>query len=216
MRQVIAFINPDTFYTLLEDSAIRVGFTEMHNGVNDHLNGDTHVYYVKANSAYQGKFDETEADNSIYILIPDTLIFDYTPQHEFAVLYHSKTDYKKQVERFTVLPNFWGKEQFVEAPHTVYNTIASHIKEVTKGNGEIEIDSVWGILTSKFILGIKNVFIRKINNGDDLNELSLPAVLISCSSEYTELKEKVNGRFDANNAIHKNALLTFRDHLENT
>jgi len=214
MQQIIAFINPDTFYTLLGDSAIRVGFTVRHNGVNDHLTGETHVYYVKSDSANQGKFDETEADNSTYILVPDTLDFGYTPRYEFAVLYHNRTDWRRQVARFVNLENFRGAEKFAEAPHTIYNTIACHIIEVTEGNGGIKIDSVWGTLTTKFVLGLKNNFIRRIRSGEDLSALSLPSVLINCSSEYAEFKNIINGRFDVNNATHQNALIMFREHLQ--
>lgn len=207
MRQVIAFIAPDTFYTLLAGDAVRTGFTVRRGGRNIHLNDDEHVFYVNSDQMWSGIFNETDAKDSVYILIPDDLDIEYMPDCEFAVLYHTQTP-TERVEWLSGSGNFRGAQEFPEDTHTIYNTIAQQIIK-----GAIDVEPVWEVLTGEYIMAAKDSILKQIGRGDDLKMITTPNCLSKYSADFEKLKSTILDRFDGANPCHQEALAYFKRQL---
>lgn len=144
MKQIIIFINPSKFYSLLgQHCATEIGFAARIQGNWRYLQNNKQIFYVKSEKSHAGDYSEAEAKSSLYILVPDQLKFEYTPElkSDFKVLYHSETknNYPHQYERLKALPNCKGLLSSSEMEDTIYDTIA---KQIRTGKN-IEVDSVW-------------------------------------------------------------------------
>ena len=157
MKQIIVFINHEKFYFLLnkQPALDRKYSKKTKDGDIINLQGGKHIFYVRDKFFKQGRYNDEEAQAATYLLVPDNLKFEYTPnpQLNFKVLYHSETRkfYSHQYKRLKVLPNFKGsieqpEEEFLpkdestpEKEYTIYGIIAEQIKI-----GEnIDINQVW-------------------------------------------------------------------------
>lgn len=125
-KQIIAFVNPQTFASLLGD-------TKPENYVSDngYLNNGNYLVYVQTDGKCKvDAYDEEKAKAAAIILVADTFDFQYVPEVPFKVLFHTQTDVTSRVQRLRDITNhFQGDEKSQEENNTPYQKIADLIKE---------------------------------------------------------------------------------------
>ena len=125
-KQIIAFVNPQTFASLLGD-------TKPENYVSDngYLNNGNYLVYVQTDGKCKvDAYDEEKAKAAAIILVADTFDFQYVPEVPFKVLFHTQTDVTSRVQRLRDITNhFQGDEQSQEEDNTPYQKIADLIKK---------------------------------------------------------------------------------------
>lgn len=125
-KQIIAFVNPQTFASLLGD-------TKPENYVSDngYLNNGNYLVYVQTDGKCKvDAYDEEKAKAAAIILVADTFDFQYVPEVPFKVLFHTQTDVTSRVQRLRDITNhFQGDEKSQEEDNTPYQKIADLIKK---------------------------------------------------------------------------------------
>jgi hypothetical protein len=209
MKQVIVFISPVKFYTLLADDAVRLGFTRREHGNYVHLNGgDENVFYVQSGRSWAGEFDKANASHSAFTLVPDDFELKYEPEGEFVVLFHSGTPSEK-VERLSKLPNFRGAIESFEEKDTIYDRLAQQIV-----SGSVELQPIWGALSRDYRVALIAELLTNIRLGGDLRLIELHDALSELLPEYVTFRNRIGNRFDGTDPVHKEALALLTSSLQ--
>jgi hypothetical protein len=175
-KQIIAFINPDTFASLLSYET-PTGYFQ--NDTN--LDNSNHLVYVEIDGTCDvGAYDETKANAASIILVPDSFNFQYTPDMPFKVLWHNQTDETLRVERFRNTTSFQGDTKSMEEPKTPYQNIAYLIIK----EKDITFDAIWkAIKDVDILLRAKYDFIEQL--ADTTKAMPpLPSVLSNIIGDY--------------------------------
>lgn len=205
MRQAIIFINPRKFYGLLEEeiaTSERVGFTKLNaRGTYSHLNNGKSLFYVRGDGMKAGEYDPRAAAEAIFMLVPDTFRFPFTPapDSEFVVLYHTETP-AEQVSRLRGFAgHFKGARKSLEDPGTIYDEVAEQIR-----NSSIDLDAIWAKLSDETLArkAAKEEFLGEISSGKLLSTVKLPADLAGFESDFERFRESVSNKFDVTDSTH--------------
>lgn len=125
-KQIIAFINPTTFASLLGDKKPQ---DYRKNGTNLD-NGNDLVYVQDDGNCKVAAYDKAMAESASIILVADTFDFQYVPEVPFKVLFHTQTDKATRVERLrNISAHFQGDEKSQEEADTPYQKIADFINK---------------------------------------------------------------------------------------
>jgi len=195
MRQILAFIDPDTFSGLLADKSIQIGFKTRLDGITSVLAGGQHIFCVNKNGTSRSSvFDSELVKQASYVLVPDDLrsFDDYEPQGEFAVLYHNGTRRRLQLNHFPEMKGFRGMMHSNEMGHTIYGRLAQQIGR----KKEFDFEAIWEEIYRPFVRGQISQVLSEISSGKKLNEIEIPEVLWCAISGFQNLKTRLGGVFN--------------------
>jgi hypothetical protein len=146
--KIIAFIDPKQFSGLLtQDIALKMGIVEeiSNNGEPDSRYYNDRLYYIFDDKweTEKNNFDNSKANKASIIIFPDEYDMnkcEFIPRVPFKILTHGRTeDYK--YKSFIIQENCIGHFKCPEEQNTVYNEIATVIKD-NKLNRE-ELEKIW-------------------------------------------------------------------------
>lgn len=126
-KQIIVFINPDKFASLLGNDTPDWYFLDDTN-----LDNGNKVAYVNIDKKPEADYyDVIKAKSASIILVPDSLPnFVYFPEVPFKVLWHGETDETTRVQRLREISSYFqGDEQSQEELNTPYQKIADLINK---------------------------------------------------------------------------------------
>jgi hypothetical protein len=214
MKQIIVFIHPPYFLILLENDAERVGFSLYDEEVQDYtlLNNWTHVFYVNGPNDYQSApFKQELAEKAKYILVPDDYLEfnNYVPKCEFAILYHSQTQKKRDITIWRKYTDYFRGDCYsLETPDTPYDVIAKQISSDAPA-----VDSIWEDLTISHLYSCVERFVLSIKEASDLRDVSVPPIFATKKSIFDRFAMNVDLKFDSSDQKHEALLAEFKENL---
>lgn len=193
MAQIIAFVNPTNFKTLLADCegrnyAMQIGFERRVGRTLVCLDGGNDVFYVFSNGQMESSpFNSQKSHDVLYLLVPETLddLKEYLPISDFAVLAHrtTATRFSDRYRYFRESPNCWAVLDENEISGSAYEMLAKQLKS----RDSIDFNAAWVRITRGAVSRVKEQFLSRLLSGDFSDE-PLPRCLWGVSAEFEELK----------------------------
>ncbi|MFY9620499.1 MAG: hypothetical protein WAM70_15085 [Pyrinomonadaceae bacterium] len=210
--QLIVFINPSKFDRMVEGEKTIDNFETPKGG---YLNNSQWIVYVDEDCrTASGAFEETTAQKSAVILVPDKISsFSYEPQTSFKILFHTETP-ATLVAGLEQSPWFRGKLRSEEEETTPYDDLAQAIKASKSFADDLQV-IVDKIPSFDPVLEAKLELFQNILNGDSIRPEVVDLLKQSRAAFESDFKEFMKTpRDDLFSKDFHTALSRLRDTLE--